>query len=382
MSDQKNNSKRKINKKFIIVLIAVVILGGGLGLYSYFHSLSHESTDDAQIESNISPVIPKVSGYIQKIYVQDNQVVQKGDTLLVIDDSDYKIRVAEAEANLLAAKGQLRAADAGILTSNTNIVTSQAGANAALANVSTADANIEAAKVQVWRTQNDFDRYAALYESQSITKQQYEQALAAKETAEKQLKILEEQKKAAEKQAAQVAQQVNSTRTQTQVSESQKDVANANIKQAEANLENAKLNLSYTVIVAAESGKVSKIDLQNGQLVQAGQALFSLIPDNNTWVVANFKETQMENIRPGQKVEIDVDAFSKHKFEGKIESISPATGAKFALLPPDNASGNFVKTVQRIPVKITFSNPNNELMKLLRPGMNVVVDVHLKEFVN
>src|SRR5690606_25399625 len=331
---------------------------------------------------NISPVIPKVSGYIQKIYVQDNQVVQKGDTLLVIDDSDYKIRVAEAEANLLAAKGQLRAADAGILTSNTNIVTSQAGANAALANVSTADANIEAAKVQVWRTQNDFDRYAALYESQSITKQQYEQALAAKETAEKQLKILEEQKKAAEKQAAQVAQQVNSTRTQTQVSESQKDVANANIKQAEANLENAKLNLSYTVIVAAESGKVSKIDLQNGQLVQAGQALFSLIPDNNTWVVANFKETQMENIRPGQKVEIDVDAFSKHKFEGKIESISPATGAKFALLPPDNASGNFVKTVQRIPVKITFSNPNDELMKLLRPGMNVVVDVHLKEFVN
>lgn len=382
MSDQKNNSKRKINKKFIIVLIAVVILGGGLGLYSYFHSLSHESTDDAQIESNISPVIPKVSGYIQKIYVQDNQEVQKGDTLLVIDDSDYKIRVAEAEANLLAAKGQLRAADAGILTSNTNIVTSQAGANAALANVSTADANIEAAKVQVWRTQNDFDRYAALYESQSITKQQYEQALAAKETAEKQLKILEEQKKAAEKQAAQVAQQVNSTRTQTQVSESQKDVANANIKQAEANLENAKLNLSYTVIVAAESGKVSKIDLQNGQLVQAGQALFSLIPDNNTWVVANFKETQMENIRPGQKVEIDVDAFSKHKFEGKIESISPATGAKFALLPPDNASGNFVKTVQRIPVKITFSNPNDELMKLLRPGMNVVVDVHLKEFVN
>src|SRR5690606_23703270 len=152
--------------------------------YSYFHSLSHESTDDAQIESNISPVIPKVSGYIQKIYVQDNQEVQKGDTLLVIDDSDYKIRVAEAEANLLAAKGQLRAADAGILTSNTNIVTSQAGANAALANVSTADANIEAAKVQVWRTQNDFDRYAALYESQSITKQQYEQALAAKETAE------------------------------------------------------------------------------------------------------------------------------------------------------------------------------------------------------
>jgi len=375
-------SKKKINKKFLFILIAVLILGGGFGTYKYIRSQSHETTDDAQIESNISPVIPKVSGYIQKVYVQDNQEVKKGDTLLVIDNSDYKIKVEEAEANLSAAKGQLKVADAGILSSNTNIITSQAGANTALASVSTAEANIEAAKVQVWRTKNDFERYDALYKSQSITKQQYEQALAAKETAEKQLAVLEEQKKVAEKQAAQVSQQVNSTRTQTQISESQKDVANAYIKQAEANLDNAKLNLSYTVITAAEDGKISKVDLQAGQLVQAGQALFSLIPENSTWIVANFKETQMEDIRPGQIVEIDVDAFSHHQFEGKVESISPATGAKFALLPPDNASGNFVKTVQRIPVKITFSpDTDKEMMQLLRPGMNVVVDVHLKEFV-
>src|SRR5690606_15335540 len=175
---------------------------------------------------------------------------------------------------------------------------------------------------------------------------------------------------------------VNSARTQTRVSESQKEVAFARVKQAEAALENAKLNLSYTVLTAADDGKVAKIDLQQGQLVQAGQALFSLILDNRTWVVANFKETQMQYIRPGQVVEIEVDAFPNHTFKGKVNSISPATGAKFALLPPDNASGNFVKTVQRIPVKNTFSNPNDELMKLLRPGMNVVVDVHLKEFVN
>ncbi len=382
MSKPSNNSKKKLNKKFLIILFAVIIFGGGFGMYKYIQSLSHEKTDDAQIESNISPIIPKVSGYIKKLYIQDNQMVKKGDTLLVIDNSDYKIRVEEAEAALLAAKGQLKVADAGILTSNTNIITSQAGANTALASVGTAEANIEAAKVQVWRTQNDFDRYSALYKNQSITKQQYEQALAAKETAEKQLKILEEQKKVAEKQAAQVAQQVNSTRTQTKVSESQKDVANANVKQAEATLENARLNLSYTVITAAENGKVSKIDLQQGQFIQAGQALFSLVPQNNAWIVANFKETQMENIRPGQKVEIDVDAFSHHQFEGTVESISPATGAKFALLPPDNASGNFVKTVQRVPVKITFTDKDDELMKLLRPGMNVVVDVHIKEFIN
>ena len=376
MSSKK--STKKINKKFLIILIAVVVLGGGFALYKYFRSLSHEVTDDAQIASNISPVIPKVSGYIKKIYVQDNQEIRKGDTLLVIDDMDYKIRVEQAEAALLAAKAQLKVADAGVLTSNTNIITSQAGANTALAGISTAEANIEAAKVQVWRTQNDFERYAALYKNQSITKQQYEQALAAKESAGKQLKILEEQKKVAEKQAAQVAQQVNSSRSQTKISESQADVAQANIKKAEADLENARLSLSYTVITAAEGGKISKVDLQNGQLVQAGQALFSLVPTQNTWIIANFKETQMEYIRPGQNVEINVDAFPGHEFEGIVNSISPATGASFALLPPDNASGNFVKTVQRVPVKITFSEKNDELLQLLRPGMNVVVDVNIK----
>jgi membrane fusion protein (multidrug efflux system) len=375
----KNKSSRKINTKFIYILIAVVVLGGGFGLYKYFRSLAHEITDDAQIESNLSPVIPKVSGYIKKIYVQDNQEVQKGDTLFVIDDSDYKIRVEQAEAALLAAKGNLNVAHAGVSSSNSNIITSQAGANAAMASVSTAQANIEAAKVQLWRAQNDFERYSKLYESQSITKQQYEQALAAKETAEKQLNILQEQKNVAEKQARQVAEQVNSTRSQTKISESQIDVANANIKKAEADLENAKLNLSYTVVTAPETGKISKLNLQEGQLVQAGQALFSFVPKESAWIVANFKETQMEFIRPGQTVDIKVDAFPSHKFTGKVNSISPATGAKFALLPPDNASGNFVKTVQRVPVKITFENQNDEALKLLRPGMNVIVDVNIKE---
>lgn len=375
----KEKSKRKINKKFITILLVVVLVGGGFGVYQYFHSLAHEITDDAQVESTISPVIPKVSGYIKKVYVEDNQEVRKGDTLLWIDDVDYKIKVEQAEAALLAAKSQRGVADAGVVVSNANTGISEAGVTAAHANVATAQASIEAAEVQVWRAKNDFERYDALYQKQSITKQQYEQALAAKESAEKQLKILQEQKKAVEKQAAQVAQQVNSSRSQTQISRSQTSVADANIKKAEADLENAKLNLSYTVVLAAENGRVSAINLQNGQLVQAGQALFSLIPKENSWVVANFKETQMEFIRPGQEVFIKVDAFPKHKFQGTVNSISPATGAKFALLPPDNASGNFVKTVQRIPVKIKFSNSKDELLPLIRPGMNVEVDINIKE---
>lgn len=376
---QVTTETKKVNKKFTIILILFILVGGGFALYKYFHSLAHEVTDDAQIETSISPVIPKVSGYIKKIYVEDNQEVKKGDTLMIIDDADFQIKVKEAEAALLAAKSQTRVSDANLATNQTQVASSEAGANAAFANVATADANIEAAKVQVWRTTNDFERYEKLYQNQSITKQQYEQALAAKESAEKQLKILIEQKRAIEKQANQVAKQVQTTKAQNQVIASQKEVINANIKTAEANLESAKLNLSYTVIIAPIDGKVSKIDLQPGQFVQAGQALFSLIPKDQTWVVANFKETQMEHIRPGQTVEIKVDAFPHHKFMGIVNSISPATGAKFALIPPDNASGNFVKTVQRVPVKITFQKKDDELLKLVRPGMNVVVDVHIKE---
>lgn len=371
-------SKKKLNSKFIGGLTILVVAGVAFGVYKYIHSQAHETTDDAQVEAKISPVIPKVTGYVKSINIQDNEYVKKGDTLLVIDNSEYQIKLQQAEDARLAALSQLAVAEAGISSSNTAILSSEAGASTAWANVATAQANIEAVKVQVWRAQNDFNRYEKLFNNQSITKQQFEQAQAAKETAEKQLLVLQEQKKAAEKQAQAVGRQVDMSKSQTKVTHSQTDVAKANLKQAETNIENAKLFLSYTVITAAEDGQVSKINLQSGQLVQAGQALFNLVKNNEIWVVANFKETQMEHLREGQTVEIKIDAFPKHRFEGTVNSISPATGAKFALLPPDNASGNFVKTVQRLPVKIVFSHTDDPMLKLIRPGMNADVDVLIK----
>lgn len=371
-------SKKKLNSKFIGGLTILVVAGVAFGVYKYIHSQAHETTDDAQVEAKISPVIPKVTGYVKSINIQDNEYVKKGDTLLLIDDSEYQIKLQQAEDARLAALSQLAVAEAGISSSNTAILSSEAGASTAWANVATAQANIEAVKVQVWRAQNDFNRYEKLFNSQSITKQQFEQAQAAKETAEKQLLVLQEQKKAAEKQAQAVGRQVDMSKSQTKVTQSQTDVAKANLKQAETNIENAKLFLSYTVITAAEDGQVSKINLQSGQLIQAGQALFNLVKNNEIWVVANFKETQMEHLREGQTVEIKIDAFPKHRFEGTVNSISPATGAKFALLPPDNASGNFVKTVQRLPVKIVFSHTDDPMLKLIRPGMNADVDVLIK----
>lgn len=370
--------KKPLNKKFIVALAVIVVLGGGYGIYKYIHSMAHETTDDAQIETKITPIVSKIPGYIKNIYIQDNQIVKKGDTLIRLDDTEYAIQVQQAKANYQAALSQLAVAEAGGNTSQSTILSSQAGASTAQANVATAQANIDAAKTQLWRATNDYERYNRLYQTQSITKQQYEQALAAKETAEKQVVVLQEQLKAVEKQAHAVAQQVNVSKSQAVASTSQIDAAKAMVDQAKANLDHAELYWSYTVITAKEDGQVSKINLQAGQLIQPGQGLFNTVQKNNIWVVANFKETQMQYMREGQSVSIKVDAFPKHKFEGVINSMSPATGAKFALLPPDNASGNFVKTVQRIPVKITFTNPDDEMLVYVKPGMNADIDVNIK----
>lgn len=390
--EENNQQKKKMNTKFIVVLVALVLIGGSYGVYKYLHGKAHEITDDAQIEAKITPVIPKVSGYIKKILVEDNQMVKKGDTLVVIDGSEFALKLQQSQDALLQAEGQLGVANAGVSTAGAAIGVTQAGAIAAnttietaQASVNTAQANVEAAKVQVWRTKNDFDRYDKLFQNQSITRQQYEQALAAKETAEKQLRVVQEQLSVAKaqmnataKQAEATAKQVNTSRAQADASKAQIKVAEATIGQSKTTIENAKLHLSYTYVIAAEDGQVSKINLQPGQLVQAGQALFNIVKTNNLWVVANYKETQLENIREGQEAVIKVDAYPNHEFKAKVTSLSPATGAKFALLPPDNASGNFVKTVQRLPIKIEFVDKNDEMLKLIRPGMNVEADILLK----
>ena len=370
--------KKKVNTKFLSVFLAVVVLGGIFGYITWKNGQAHEKTDDAQIEAKLSPIIPKISGYIKEVRVVDNQWVKKGDTLLILDDAEYVLKVRQAEAAYHAGLSQLKVAGASVKSAGSVLPVTEASSMSAQANIATADANIEAAKVALWRAKNDFDRYSNLYKDKSVTKQQYEQAQAAKETAEKQVTVLTEQRNALQKQAKVAASQIGSTRSQIDVAKSQIEVADANISQSGAGVDNAKLYLSYTVIVAPEDGQVSKVNLQPGQLVQAGQSLFMLVGVQNQWVVANFKETQMDKIRGGQEADIKVDAFPSQKLTGKIESIAPATGSKFALLPPDNASGNYVKTIQRIPVKITLNDDNKEILKLIRPGMNVEVDVNIK----
>ena len=357
-------AKKKKNPVFYAV-VAVAVLGAAFfGVREYQYSQTHEETDDAQISADVSPVISKISGYISEVKVKDNQFVKKGDTLIVLDNRDQKMALAQAEAALATAQSNVSSAQAGSEAAKSGIGNSRAA-------VQTANAQIEAAKVNVWRTEQDMKRYSELVKDHSITQQQYEQAVAAYQTAQKQLQVLVDQKNQASVQTGVVTSQSNATYQNI-------GVANSQLKQRQVDVENAKLNLSYTVITAKENGYVSKIPVQVGQFIQAGSQLFSIVLSNQKWVVANYKETQVEKMVEGQKVEIEIDAYPGQKFQGTISSFSPATGSAFALLPPDNASGNFVKVVQRLPIKITFDNLNEDIMKKLRVGMNVKTVVSLK----
>lgn len=356
--------KKKKSLIFPIILAVVLIVGGFFGYRAYSFSQSHEVTDDAQIASNMSPVISKISGYVQEVQVKDNQFVKKGDTLIILDNRDQKMALQAAVAALGTAQSNISTAKASTNAASKNI-------NSTTAAISTANAQIEAAKVNVWKTTQDLKRYSNLVKDHTITQQQYETALAAKQSADRQMQVLVDQKN-------QISQQTGIVNSQTAASSEQIGVATSVARQREVDVENAKLMLSYTVILAPEDGYVSKVSTQKGQFLQAGSQLFSLVRDNNTWIIANFKETQLSKMVEGQKVEVEIDAFPDHQFEGVVSSFSPATGSSFSILPPDNASGNFVKVVQRLPVRIDFAKLDPKYSKKLRAGMNVKVTVNLK----
>ncbi len=362
-SQQTNTATKKKNKNFGVVLAIILVVGSIAGFFLYEHAIHHESTENAQVKADMSQVISRVSGYVNKVLVQDNQLVKTGDTLLIIDDRDYVVRVRQAEAALAVAKSNLEVARQGV-----NVGINQV--DAANANVLAAEAGIEEAKVRQWRAQKDFERYENLWQDHTITEQQYEKALAEKQAADRQLELLEKQREIAQRQS-------KTSGAQSTVTTSKVAVAEATVQQSEAALEAAKLNLSYTAIIAQFDGQLSAVNIEPGQMVQAGQSLFNLVSTNNYWVVANFKETQLEKMEVGQAVKIEIDAFPSHHFKAKVSSFSPATGNTFALLPADNATGNFVKVVQKVPVKIVFEEPGDPFLSKIKAGMNAEVDVHI-----
>jgi membrane fusion protein (multidrug efflux system) len=347
---QENEPKKKPNKVLPIILGLILVVGIIFGIKEYIYYGKHVDTDDAQIDGDISPVVARVGGYVDSIYFQENTHVNRDQVLVKIDDHDYKIKLEQAMA---AETG----ASAGI-----NVGQSQIFANAA--NSSSARAQVASAAARLDKVKKDYDRYANLVKDGSVTQQQFDQAKADLDVAQATYSASQDEYKAAQ-------EQVGTTRSQL-------NVTHTGVNQKQVDVDYAKLQLSYTIVKAPSSGITSKKSVQVGQLVQAGQTLFSIVNDNSIYITANFKETQLDKIRNGQKVNIDVDAYPDLKLEGSVFNFSPATGAKFSLLPPDNATGNFVKVVQRIPVKIKISG-SKENMDKLRPGMSVNVSVIVKE---
>jgi membrane fusion protein, multidrug efflux system len=334
-----------------------------------------QSTDNAQLETDISPVISKLNGTINKIFVEDNQVVKEGDTILILDDATYKIAVKQAEIALLSAKKNtsLARSNKDVIGANINSVT--ANSNAVAANLYAAQAGVNAAKVKLEVSNKNYQRFKTLLEQKSTTQQQFDGIKAERDANEQLLKIAEGQVTALQQQVAASKTQITSTAANANPLNEGIGLAELNVKQAETNLEAALLQLSYCVITAPCNGVVSKKNVQKGQVVGVGQPLMAITNNSKIWVVANFKETQIKNMKVGQEAEIEVEAYDK-TYRGKVESFAQATGSKFSLLPADNATGNFVKVTQRIPVKIILTDANKEFT--LRAGMSVTVKVKTK----
>lgn len=433
-------SPKKKNRKPLIFAVAGVaaIVAGNFGYHYWQYASTHEETDDATVSGHLHPVSSRVDGTVSEVEVNDNQLVKKGQLLVKLDPSDLQVKVLQAQASLASAQRQAKAAQsnislaaettsgkttqaqgditasvANIDTAKAAVAEAQAGIPSAQASVAEAQAGIPAAQALVAqadatlrKTQTDYNRYLTLYQQGAVPRQQldtakaaYDVALAQKRSAEQgvqqaqaklaqaqqsvakaQSQLAQAQQGVANAQAKLVAskgglQQATANGQQTEVYRAQYDAAKAAIAQAEASLKDTQQQLSYTNITAPSDGRVGRKTVEVGQRLQTGSPLMSIV-EGDDWVTANFKETQLKDMKPGQKVEVKLDAFPNHPFIGRVDSFSPASGAQFALLPPDNATGNFTKVVQRIPVKITFDPQSIKgYESRITPGMSAVVSV-------
>jgi len=346
---EKPSTKKKIVLPIVGVL-SLILLFWAFQRWSY--GRSHQTTDNAQLDGHIVPVLAKVGGYVKTVNVSENDHVTAGQLLVQLDDADYRVRLQQAQADLAAAEAT--GGGGGFSGQAQSQVQSAAGQRAAL------DAQIGAARANANKADLDLARARELADKQIISKQQLDAAQATAAVAHANLL-------AAERQASAAGETVNTAEAGVRV-------ANARTLAARAAAENSQLQLDYTRITAPASGEVSRKQVEVGQLVQPGQPLMSIVADTGVWVTANFKETQLAKIRPGQPVEFEIDAYGGCVGEGKVASVSGATGAKFALLPPDNATGNFTKVVQRVPVRIAVTKPCPGNYPL-RPGLSAVVHI-------
>lgn len=392
------------------VALGMLVLAVAAGVWAWFHFRDRVSSDDAQVDAHITAVAPKIPGNVLEVLVKDNQPVKAGDVLVRIDPRDYQARVDIARAALVQAQSQLHTAQTVVPLTSGTTQSGTSGATAQLADsmaelerarlayeqaagsdVAVAQANVRTRQANNERAQADLARMKPLVDKAEISNLQYDAYQAAARVAESELRAAQEQVSSAQQSAAMKKSAISAAQSKVNVAQAQVETSLANRKQvdvrraesgtaaagveaARANLAAAELQLSYTTLVAAVDGVVTRKSVEPGQIVQPGQSLMTLIPLQDVWVTANFKETQLAGVHPGQRAEIKVDMYGR-SVEGHVDSIASATGSRLSLLPPENATGNFVKVVQRIPVKILIDRANG---LVLRPGMNVDATIFTK----
>lgn len=364
MQEEQHVKKAGNKKKRFLMLGIVAGLITIISLLVWIGSIGHETTDNAQVETTIIPLRNIVQGFVVDIRFEDNQSVQQGDTLLVIDDKDYQSKVIQAQAALESAEAQLTMATSGELTAEMNASASSLTSQAAKENIATAQAKYT-------KNEKELARVEKMFKDGAATQQQLESVKAEFETSRAQWMMLKKQADASSSQAKGTASQVDGQRAQI-------GLARALVKQRLAELALARTQLENTVIKAPFDGVISKKSVEIGQYLQSGVPICSAVDLENVWIGANFKETQIENMRVGQTVDITLDAFPGTAIKGKIQSFGGATGAKFSLLPPDNSTGNFVKITQRVPVRIQLQHYPSSLKGMILPGLSAEVDVHTK----
>ncbi len=331
-----------------ILVIALV----SWGVRRWLYGRHHVSSDNAQVDGHITAIAPRIAGFIDRVAVEENQHVKAGDTLVVLDRRDLIARLQQAEADLRNAEA--------LVGSRQGAGQAVAQLQATRAEAASADADVTAAQATARQTQADYERYRTLAATKVVSAQQLDAAQSARDAAAANLE-------AARRRAAAAGSQISASGAALRG-------ADARLASAQATVETARLQLSYATLFAPDDGIVAKRSAEPGALVQIGQNLMSIVPDTNVWVTANLKETQLAKVRVGDPVDFDVDAYPGLSFSGKVESLSPATGARFALLPPDNATGNFTKVVQRVPVRIAVDGGTDPAHPL-RPGMSVDVTI-------
>ena len=397
--DEAPQPEKSSRRKFIVIAVLIFLVVGA-ALF-YWHSTFTEDTDDAQVDGNLYQVSSRVTGQVIKVYVDDNQKVQQGQLLAEIDPKDYQVALEQAEANLASAQAAAIQANVSVPITSTSVSTSLSttssdvqGAQAAVAQAQkqeqAAEARVDQAKANALKAKLDVERYTPLVQKDVISKQQFDAAVA--QAAGTSAAVIEAQSQViGQQEAVREAQQklaqarfsanesVKNGPQQVRVQEAKANAALAEVQQAQAKVDQARLNLSYTHITAPTTGIVNKKNVQVGANLSIGQDLLTIIPLTDLWVTANFKETQIQNMHPGQDVTIEVDALGGRKFHGKVTQIGGATGSRLSLFPPENATGNYVKVVQRIPVRIDFTNLQKENGDYkLRPGFSVTPVVSVK----